>query len=384
MLTRNLNLRTLVPEDEELGGGPDDDAVDASAKFAELDGDGSSGAPAPETFDDGLDDLFAGDDESEDAATGDSAASAATSGTTRNPAVTSVLDKVREVLPQGLHSLIIDDHLAPELTKMQQGWDAEMAKIQPYRDLEKNGVTAEQAIEALRMAQFIANNPDQALKQIAVIVQQRGLSPAELLGLRAAESAGQLAPGTAAAAASAGAAADDTEAALRQLLGDDAANLDDNPALKVVLQQITELKRAQEQSTEARQRELEAAREREEQQAIDAAMARLEEGFKRRGVALNKQAVLQYAVAAVGSLPDGQRQGINPDEALKMGAAQWMKDVQEAAKQAQRRAPRVGGGRGGIGSAGVPARPAPPKTIQERLAQFNADMAAGKIVPADD
>lgn len=342
-LTRNLNLAWDDDPDAELGGG--DDPVEPEAEPEEA-----------ERLDDGLDDLF-GDQDADPAA--DPAADDGNT-STRNPAVLAVLDQVREVLPKGLHSLIIDDLLAPELTKTQQGIDQQMAAMQPWRDFSKNGVSPEDAQNALRIAQFIVDNPDQALVDVARLVQSRGLNPAELLGIQIAQQAS--------------APSQDADAALRSILGADGegVDLEDNPALKAVLQKLAAI----EQGQQSQQQLQERARAQMEQQQVATAMQQVKDGFAARGVTLNEKAVLQYTLAHVDSLPEAQRQALDPFEALKLGAKQWLDDVRANAAPA-RRAPRIGGSRGGIGAAGVPAPPPPPQTLEEKKAAFLAKAAAG-------
>ncbi len=288
---------------------------------------------------------------------------------------------MRKVLPVGLHSMIIDDVLAPELTKAQKGFDDEMAKMQPYRDLQKNGIEAKEAVEALRIATFIRDNPDKALPDIARLVQQRGLNPAEILGIAVA------AAGNAADTA-AGAKPDDADAQLRALLGDAAADVDlnapENAALKAVLGKLAGLEQGQQAQTKQQQEAAERDRQQREHTEIESAMTRLEAGFKARGRDFNRDVVLKYALAEVDKLPQAQRDNLDPFEALKMGAAAWQKDIGAAAQTIAKRAPKLGGGRGGLGAAGVATKAAPPKSVEDRKALFIEKAKAGRFSDGDE
>lgn len=381
-LTRNLNLCLLDGEDDDLGGGSDD-LLDELGRDdgpgPDLDDDGDNDAETggkakgEEKPDDGLDDIF-GEPKQQAAAGG------AEPDVTKNPSVQAVLETVREKFPKGLSSFI-DEYLAPELTKMQQGFDSQMAEVAPWKPLIKNGVTPEVATEALRVAQFIANSPEQALRDVARVAQTRGLNPAEVLGIQVAQAqqAAQQGGQTQAPA--------DEDAALLALLGTAGAGVDlsaeENAPLKAVLQQLAKTQEAAEKASKRVDERSEEETRQQEGRAIADAMAVVKAGFDARNIRLNEKAVMQYAIAYVNGLPASERQ-IEPLEALKAGAKAWLADVNGGAQALQRRAPKVGGRGGAVGGAGAPKAAAKPKTMEERMAAFVEKAQAGTLVASDD
>lgn len=383
MLTRNLNL-CYLDGDEDLGGGDLLDEMDRDdGPGPNLDDDegGDEGGPqgekgaktTPKPIEDGLDDIFGTPEAAAAAAAAD--AEAAGGDVTKNPSVQAVLDTVRENFPKGLGPFI-DDYLAPELTKMQKGFDDQMSEVAPWKTFAKNGVDPATVTEALRVAHFIATNPEQALKDVARVAQVRGLNPAEILGIQVAQ---------AAAAGGDGKPAADDDAKLLEMLGAAGTNIDltaeENAPLKAILKRLQAAEAtAAEAATKVDQRS-EAEVKQQENAAIASAMATVKKGFDARNIRINENAVMQYAVAYVNSLPPEQK-NIEPLEAIKVGARNWLADVTGGAQAMQRRAPKLGGRGAAVGGAGAPKPPAKPKTIEEKMAAFIE--SAPTLVASDD
>ncbi len=155
----------------------------------------------------------------------------------------------------------------------------------------------------------------------------------------------------------------------------------ENAPLKAILKRLQAAEaKADEAATKVDQRS-EAEVKSQENAAVATAMATVKAGFDARNIRINENAVMQYAVAYVNTLPPDQRQ-IDPLEAIKIGAKNWLADVAGGAQALQRRAPRLGGRGAAVGGAGAPKPPAAPKTIEEKMAAFIE--SAPTLVASDD